>query len=159
MPTAAPFRFTPLRPVRPVWAVWAVWAAVLGLGAVLASSAWADAMPPGKSSALDATEARQRTALMAAIGTPQCSADRDCGVIGIGARACGGAESHAAYSTRNTDAAQLKQLAEAHASTRRQQHSSNQRMGICTVLPEPAARCNTSAQRCELVPANGATVR
>jgi hypothetical protein len=145
-PTAAPFRLTTLRPLA---------AAVLGLSAWCA---WADASPP-KPSALEATETRQRSALTAAIGTPQCSADRDCAVIGIGARACGGAESHAAYSTRTADATQLKQLAEAHANTRRQQHSSNQRMGICTVLPEPSARCNTAAQRCELVPANGATVR
>lgn len=126
-------------------------AAALSLAAFALAPTWADGAPAPTQPDLTATEARQRAALMAAIGTPRCTADSQCQVIGIGARPCGGAESHAAYSTLTASPPKLKRLAQAHASTRRTQDSNSGRMGICMVLPEPKVQCQSVAQRCELV--------
>jgi len=120
---------------------------------VLMAMAWAQAAcsaPPGD---LAAREAAQRRALDAAIGSPRCDSDAQCWAVPVGARPCGGAESYLPASRLTADAGKVRQAALALAGTRSAQHQASGRMGICMVLPEPAARCDGASRRCVLTAA------
>jgi hypothetical protein len=96
-------------------------------------------------------EARQRQALVATIGTPRCTRDDACWAVPVGARPCGGPEVYLVASRDSAAVDTVRRLARAHADTRRAQNQRAGRLGICTVLSEPAVRCDTVTQRCELV--------
>ena len=84
----------------------------------------------------------------ALVGKAECTSDSQCGVLPIGARACGGPSSHLAYSTAHADAAELQALAERY---RGEQQAANQRSGMvstCRMLPTPLASCR--ANTCQL---------
>jgi hypothetical protein len=95
-------------------------------------------------------ETAQRQALTAAIGTPRCESDAQCWAVPVGARACGGAESYLPASRATAEAAKVQQAAAALAATRSAQYQASGRMGICTVLTEPVARCEAAKKRCVL---------
>lgn len=125
---------------------WARWAPALACGLLVSSQAAFSA--PSKD--LAQHETAQRQALSAAIGTPHCERDAQCWAVPVGVRACGGAESYLPASRATADAAKVQQAAAALAATRSAQHQASGRMGICTVLPEPVARCEVVKKRCVL---------
>ncbi len=120
-----------------------------GMGLLLAV-AWAQVACGAPSGDLAAREAEQRRALDAAIGTPRCEIDAQCWAVPVGARPCGGPESYLPASRLTSDAAKVRQAARALADTLSAQHQASGRMGICSVLPEPAARCDGDRRRCVL---------
>ena len=83
------------------------------------------------------------------IGDAACSSDDDCATIGIGALACGGPQSYAAWSKKQTDAQALAAAAARHREERERQIVRSGEMSLCRVVPDPGARCS-AARRCEL---------
>jgi len=86
--------------------------------------------------------------IQALVGKAACTSDSQCQVLPIGAKACGGPASHLAYSTANTDAAELQALAKRYHA---EQQAGNQRSGIvstCRMVPTPVASCR--ANTCQL---------
>lgn len=81
-------------------------------------------------------------AVDAAIGSPRCQSDRDCRVIGIGARACGGPEFYRAWSVRATRESVLVAAVNKHAALRRAADEAEGISSPCVVEPVPQARCD-----------------
>lgn len=98
-------------------------------------------------------------ALKAAIGEPRCRTDAACWAVPVGARPCGGPETYWPASRETSDPKHVTRLAEAWAATQRERAQASGRMGVCTVTPMPAMRCNAQTQRCEAVPAEGVVAR
>lgn len=87
------------------------------------------------------------------IGPAHCAADGQCRVADIGMRACGGAESHRAWSTRDTDVKALERQLRDYAHQRRLKHEAEGLLSTCDILPTPGTRCEqagTNAGRCVL---------
>lgn len=76
-----------------------------------------------------------------AIADKSCSSDTACGLIGVGAKPCGGPETYAAYSQPNVDEEKLHALANAYKKERQDYFKENQIMGICVVTPKPNVAC------------------
>ena len=110
--------------------------------------AWlcASALISGAGANEPATNADAGAALRAEIdgriGPARCKADTDCSTLALGARACGGPDSHVAWSVRGTDTAALQRAADRytlwHAQTQRR--SANQ--SICMIEVDPGALCS-----------------
>ena len=113
----------------------------------------------GASDTLPASDMpRQRTEQIARmIGSAACDADSQCRVIGIGARACGGPQSYAAWSAAHTDPAALQHLVEFDARAQRKELEAKGVEAPCVVLPVPGVRCqrtdgpNSGGGHCVLV--------
>lgn len=97
------------------------------------------------------------------VGTARCSSEDQCRTVGLGSRPCGGSERYLAWSTVDTDARELAELAARYAEQRRALNEASGRLGTCQILPEPGVRCErpaaSGAGRCVLVPGAGAQVR
>ena len=108
-------------------ALFALWVPAVAHGA--------DALPAGATAQQRSEQIAQR------IGVAACADDSECRVIGIGARACGGPESFAAWSVAKTDAVALQQLVERDADARRKELEAKGIMSTCVMLPVPGVRC------------------
>ena len=85
------------------------------------------------------------------IGKAACTSDKQCQVLPVGARPCGGPASYLAWSNAKTSGAELQALADRHRS---EQQASNTRSGMvsdCRAIAPPAAACRTGT--CQLVDA------
>ena len=72
-----------------------------------------------------------------------CESSSDCGVLGVGQRACGGPSKYMVYSKRigEDSQAQLATLAQRSKELAMQVNLKEQMMGICQVLPAVTAAC------------------
>ena len=70
-----------------------------------------------------------------------CDDSSQCHSLGVGAKACGGPENYLAWSSKNSDGAQLKALAEQHAAARRADDKRAGMMSTCSVVSDPGASC------------------
>jgi hypothetical protein len=73
-----------------------------------------------------------------------CDDNSQCHSLGVGSKACGGPENYLAWSSKNSDGAQLKALVEQHAAARR---ADDQRLGMmstCSVVSDPGATCRAN---------------
>ncbi|HEX8406192.1 MAG TPA: hypothetical protein VF670_16325 [Duganella sp.] len=89
--------------------------------------------------------------ILAANADTSCDAPSQCHTIGVGSRACGGPESYLAWSSKNSDGAVLKALAEQHSAVRRADDERAQMMSTCLLVADPGASCR--AGRCTVNPA------
>lgn len=85
-----------------------------------------------------------KEALMAEINAESCQSDADCGVVGIGHKPCGGAESYQVYSKIASDEKKLLELAEQYKQRVKAYQKEKQMVGICVVTPEPKASCQNN---------------
>jgi hypothetical protein len=83
----------------------------------------------------------------ALVGKADCSADSQCQVLPVGARACGGPAGFLAWSSATTDGSELQALADAYRSQQAANAASG-RVSTCRVLTPPAAACR--ANTCQL---------
>lgn len=94
---------------------------------------------------------RLRQRITAEIGEARCSADSQCRVLPIGAKACGGPAGWQAYSTAEGRADRLTVWAAQLERQERARQAAEGLMSNCAVEVPPAAAC--VAQRCTLVAA------
>lgn len=109
------------------------------------------AAKPAASSTSPGAGADLLAQIQAKIGKAGCSADSQCQVVPIGAKACGGAASYLAWSTAQTNGAELQALADRY---RDEQQNNNKRSGMisdCRVVAPPAVACR--AGTCQLTDA------
>jgi hypothetical protein len=98
--------------------------------------------------AQDLPDAAYRHArIMQAIGDAACDSDSQCRVIGIGARACGGPQAYAAWSTAATDEADLRRLVDEDARATRKALEKAGISSTCVMLPVPEVQCRPSGER------------
>ena len=107
----------------------------------------APATAPVPSSTATATAAQR---VESAIGAAACDNPGQCRTLAFGGKACGGPERYLAYSTKQTEVAQLQALAAEVAAQRRADDAQAGRMSTCSVTPDPGATCQ--AGRCVLQP-------
>lgn len=107
-------------------------------------------MPPPPPAAAGETEALWQK-IQAANADTSCDTSSQCHTIGVGSRACGGPESYLAWSSKNSDGAALKALAEQHSAARRADDERAQMMSTCMMVADPGASCRES--RCTVNPA------
>jgi len=72
-----------------------------------------------------------------AIGEAQADGITQCRLIAIGLRPCGGPRAYRAYSTLETDSAELTGLVEAYDRLDRQRNEEQGLVSTCEVLPRP----------------------
>lgn len=84
--------------------------------------------------------------LRAAIGNAACDTAQQCKTIAVGHKACGGPETYLAWSTKTTDEAKLKRLADAYGAKRKAENLASGMMSNCAMTMDPGATC--SAGRC-----------
>ncbi|NGZ82777.1 hypothetical protein [Duganella aceris] len=77
-----------------------------------------------------------------------CDGDSQCHSLGVGAKACGGPERYLAWSSKQSDGAALKALAEQHSAARRADDARAAMMSTCSLVSDPGAVCR--AGRCVL---------
>lgn len=113
-------------------------------GCVQSEAETTDPQSPPTSKAMNASDeelAVQAQQLRQQIGvlTEDAQADdvKQCRLLAIGAKPCGGPEEYVVYSTRNTDEDELKALADEYAEIREQWHEANQMVSNCMMTPEP----------------------
>ena len=125
----------------------AAWLA-LSISACSAGPAAPSSAPVAPSTSTSTATAAQR--IESAIGTAACDNPGQCRTLAVGSKACGGPERYLAYSTKQTDVAQLQALAAEVAAQRRAEDAQAGRMSTCSVTPDPGATCQ--AGRCVLQP-------
>jgi hypothetical protein len=74
-----------------------------------------------------------------------CDDSSQCHSLGVGSKACGGPENYIAWSSKNSDGAQLKALVEQHAATRRADDKRLGMMSTCSIVSDPGATCSAGA--------------
>jgi hypothetical protein len=79
-----------------------------------------------------------------------CDNNSQCHSLGIGAKACGGPENYLAWSSKNSDGAQLKTLVAQHAAARRADDKRQGMMSTCSMVSDPGASCRAGV--CVLSP-------
>ena len=110
---------------------------------------------------------QQRETITRLIGAARCDDDAQCRVIGIGSRACGGPQSYAAWSSTETNEAELKKVVDLNAAAEAKRQQALGIMSTCVVLPVPGVACRradgmtTGRGQCTLrqSPTGGAGVR
>jgi hypothetical protein len=115
-------------------------------------AACAGARPPAPDPASTAALWQQVQAAAADTG---CDSDSQCHSLGVGAKACGGPERYLAWSSRQSDGAALKALAEQHSAARRADDAREHMMSTCSLISDPGAVCR--ANRCVLNAVNRAS--
>lgn len=124
---------------------------VLVLGMLLGACQAQPTMPGPGPRAVDEAGLRQR--ITDAVGPASCIADADCQTLPMGVKSCGGPASWLAWSTRQSDGAQLSALAAELAARQRQRLEAAGIASTCSVVPDPGAACR--AGRCVLNDAAG----
>jgi hypothetical protein len=79
--------------------------------------------------------------IQAANTDQRCDNSSQCHSLGVGSKACGGPENYIAWSSKNSDGAQLKALVEQHAAARRDDDKRLGMMSTCSVVSDPGASC------------------
>ena len=74
---------------------------------------------------------------------PLCTSDAQCRALPMGARSCGGPDRYQAYSTQVSNSADLERLSAEHQRLSAQRNELEGTMGICSILPAPAMRCES----------------
>lgn len=82
--------------------------------------------------------------IQAANADLRCDNNSQCHSLGVGAKACGGPENYIAWSSKNSDGARLKALAEQHAAARRADDQRQGMMSTCSVVSDPGASCRAN---------------
>jgi hypothetical protein len=77
--------------------------------------------------------------IQAANSDLRCDNSSQCHSLGVGAKACGGPENYIAWSSKNSDGAQLKALVEQHAAARRADDQRQGMMSTCSIVSDPGA--------------------
>jgi hypothetical protein len=75
------------------------------------------------------------------IGTPECSGDDDCRVIGVGSKPCGGPWKYLIYSASTLDETHLEALVAEHAAFEDYMNWKYGYMSTCDVPPIPVPEC------------------
>jgi hypothetical protein len=97
----------------------------------------ASAMPVGS-----ATTPELWRRVLAANADLRCDDGSQCHSLGVGAKACGGPEHYLAWSSKNSDGAELQERVKQHADARRADDKRQGMMSTCSVISDPGARCN-----------------
>jgi hypothetical protein len=113
--------------------------------AALAATACSGAPKP----AAEASSEALRQQIVSEIGDAACDGPQQCQTLAIGHKSCGGPEAYLAWSSKRSDAATLKALAERHQAARRQEDQRQGMMSNCAVVSDPGASCQ--AGRCTLL--------
>jgi hypothetical protein len=79
-----------------------------------------------------------------------CDNSSQCHSLGIGSKACGGPENYLAWSSKNSDGAQLKELVAQHSAARRAEDQRQGMMSTCSMINDPGASCRAGV--CTLNP-------
>jgi hypothetical protein len=116
----------------------------LALGACSAAtgaSGATDGAPakPGATQTVSAADLLAR--IRAEIASPTCTRDSQCRSLPVGHKACGGPETHLAWSTTVSNEARLLAWAGEHAVARRKEVEARGLMSNCQVQADPGAVC------------------
>ncbi len=84
--------------------------------------------------------------LRAEIGGAACDSAQQCKTIPVGHKACGGPETYLAWSSKATDGAKLRSLADAYGAKRKSENVASGMASNCMAVMDPGATC--SAGRC-----------
>lgn len=84
--------------------------------------------------------------LRAEIGNAACDSAQQCNTIAVGHKACGGPESYLAWSSKASDAAKVRSLADAYGAKRKSENMASGMASNCMAVMDPGATC--SAGRC-----------
>ena len=84
--------------------------------------------------------------LRAEIGSAACDSAQQCKTIAVGHKACGGPETYLAWSSKGTDSAKLRSLADAYGAKRKAENLASGMLSNCAAVMDPGATCN--AGRC-----------
>jgi hypothetical protein len=80
------------------------------------------------------------------IGNASCDNAQQCSTVAVGHKACGGPETYLAWSSKASDPLKVRQLAQAHAATRKRENRDGGMVSTCSAVMDPGATC--SAGRC-----------
>lgn len=83
--------------------------------------------------------------IQAANSDLRCDNSSQCHSLGVGSKACGGPENYIAWSSKNSDGAQLKALVEQHAAARRADDKRLGMMSTCSIVSDPGATCRAGS--------------
>lgn len=125
----------------------------LAAASLLILTACAGARPPAQAPATATDGARVPglwQKIQAANTDLGCDNNSQCHSIGVGSKACGGPENFIAWSSRNSDGAQLKALVAQHSAARRDEDQRRGMMSTCSVISDPGATCRAGV--CTLNP-------
>ena len=92
--------------------------------------------------------------LRAEIGDAACDSAQQCKTVAVGHKACGGPENYLAWSSKSSDGAKIRQLAEAQRAQRKAENEASGMVSTCSAVMDPGATC--SAGRCVNGGANAA---
>jgi hypothetical protein len=117
----------------------------LAAASLLVLTACAGARPPAPAPTPEQPAATETAGLwqkiQAANTNLACDDNSQCHSIGVGSKACGGPENYLAWSSKNSDGAQLKALVEQHSAARRAEDKRLGMMSTCSVVSDPGASC------------------
>ena len=106
--------------------------------------------PPASKTSAPAAPAAAATDLLqqlrAEIGDAACDSAQQCKTIAVGHKACGGPETYLAWSSKNSDGAKVRRLADAHGAKRKSENLASGMMSTCSAVMDPGATC--TAGRC-----------
>jgi hypothetical protein len=84
---------------------------------------------------------RRETEIRAFVADRACAPDRTCGVIGFGAKPCGGPWSYLVYSLRTADVTVLTQKVDAYNQLERELNTKYGRGSDCALVTPPTVAC------------------
>ena len=88
------------------------------------------------------------------IGSAACDTAQQCKTVAVGHKACGGPETYLAWSSKTTDPAKVRKLAEAYGAQRKSDNIASGMISTCSAVMDPGATC--TAGRCVTGGANAA---
>jgi hypothetical protein len=106
----------------------------------------APAAPKSSPPAATASASELMQQLRAQIGSASCDSAQQCSTVAVGHKACGGPETYLAWSSKASDPAKVRQLAESHAASRKRENRDGGMVSTCSAVMDPGATC--SAGRC-----------
>lgn len=95
---------------------------------------------------------QEKAKIIKLVGEAKADTAKQCRLLALGQKACGGPESYLAYSITETDEKLLKQHAFMYKQLQQQMQAQSGLVSNCAVVPE--ARLEWSAGRCRLSGAN-----
>jgi hypothetical protein len=95
---------------------------------------------------------QEKAKIIKLVGEAKAETAKQCRLLALGQKACGGPESYLAYSISETDEKLLKQHAFIYKQLQQQMQAQSGFLSNCAVVPE--ARLEWSAGRCRLSGAN-----
>lgn len=95
---------------------------------------------------------QEKAKIIKLVGEAKAETAKQCRLLALGQKACGGPESYLAYSITETDEKLLKQHAFKYKQLQQQMQAQSGLVSNCAVVPE--ARLEWSAGRCRLSGAN-----